>query len=44
MVLSCVKIPFTGFKNFKREIGVYYKIMEISLFGPLTPSLPIKEI
>jgi len=42
--MALVKIPFYGFKNFGREIRVYCKIMGLTLFGPLTPSLPIKEI
>lgn len=44
IVGAFMKMPFKGIETFGRKIKVFSHILKISLFGPLTPTLPIKEI
>ena len=44
LLLAFLKLPFVGWKTFFRELKVFTAILKITIAGPLTPRLPVKEI
>ena len=44
LLLAFLKLPFKGWKTFRRELKVFSAILKITAAGPLIPRLPIREI